>query len=410
MKRKNNIFVMLFFLFLFPISVFSADWTAMNSGTTYSLHSIWGSSGSDVYAVGDNGTMIHYDGSTWSPVEIKVEATLYSVWGSSAKDVFAVGDIWCSTANNTINCYVTPLHYNGNTWSYMPDLLGTPNSNLKGIWGSSGSDIFVVGDRGVVSDQGYIIHYDGNTWSRMESGAHDNLTAVWGSSDSDVFAVGDKGTILHYDGSSWSIMSSGTTNRLNAIWGSSGSDVYAVGGFCTILHYDGNVWSSMSNPFTGSVGWLSAVWGSSAKDVFAVGTYNYGPQAGTILHYNGDKWNTMDIDPVENIFAVWGSSGSDVFAAGKAGLIYHYAGGGIPPVCLATKVLGKNDPRLDTLRTFRDKVLDKTEMGKGLINFYYNNGDQINEALDKNPALKESVKKLLELMIPLIDQIVGKTK
>ena len=40
------------------------------------------------------------------------------------------------------------------------------------------------------------------------------LDGVWGSSATDVFAVGDSGTILHYNGSAWSAMSSGTTNEL----------------------------------------------------------------------------------------------------------------------------------------------------------------------------------------------------
>jgi hypothetical protein len=34
----------------------------------------------------------------------------------------------------------------------------------------------------------------------MPSGTTNILLGVWGSSSSDVFAVGDKGTILHYDG------------------------------------------------------------------------------------------------------------------------------------------------------------------------------------------------------------------
>lgn len=35
-------------------------------------------------------------------------------------------------------------------------------------------------------------------WTEMTSPTRENLYGVWGSSSSDVFAVGDKGTILHY--------------------------------------------------------------------------------------------------------------------------------------------------------------------------------------------------------------------
>jgi hypothetical protein len=48
-----------------------STWTAMDSGTTARLNGIWGSSSSDVFAVGMdldswNGVILHYDGSTWS--------------------------------------------------------------------------------------------------------------------------------------------------------------------------------------------------------------------------------------------------------------------------------------------------------------------------------------------------------
>jgi hypothetical protein len=41
-------------------------WSAMDSGTTEDLYGVWGSSASDVFAVGWNGTILHYDGSTWT--------------------------------------------------------------------------------------------------------------------------------------------------------------------------------------------------------------------------------------------------------------------------------------------------------------------------------------------------------
>jgi hypothetical protein len=57
----------------------------MVSPTGQNLLDIWGTSGSDVYAVGDGG-ILHYDGSTWtfsSPVPGK------RVWGT-ANEVFVL--------------------------------------------------------------------------------------------------------------------------------------------------------------------------------------------------------------------------------------------------------------------------------------------------------------------------------
>jgi hypothetical protein len=74
----------------------------------------------------------------------------------------------------------------------------------------------------------------------MSSGTTNRLNGVWGSSSTDVFVVGRFGMILHYDGTSWSAMSSGTTDSLLGVWGSSNTDVFAVGSSGTILHYSGD--------------------------------------------------------------------------------------------------------------------------------------------------------------------------
>jgi hypothetical protein len=53
------------------------------------LHAIWGTSGTDVYAAGRGG-ILHYDGQEWTVVQTTDEF-LAGVWASSALDVFVVG-------------------------------------------------------------------------------------------------------------------------------------------------------------------------------------------------------------------------------------------------------------------------------------------------------------------------------
>jgi hypothetical protein len=73
----------------------------MSVVTTAYLRGIWGSSGSDVFAVGYYGTILHYDGASWSLMDSGMTRSLYGVWGSSSTNVFAVG------------YYGTILHYDG---------------------------------------------------------------------------------------------------------------------------------------------------------------------------------------------------------------------------------------------------------------------------------------------------------
>ena len=59
--------------------------------TMISWRGIWGSSRSDVYAVGTSGNILHFDGQSWQSVNSGTSESLYAVWGDGAGRVFAVG-------------------------------------------------------------------------------------------------------------------------------------------------------------------------------------------------------------------------------------------------------------------------------------------------------------------------------
>ena len=98
----------------------TGSWSRMNPIESVPLSGVWGSSGNDVFAVGVLGTILHYNGTSWSEQSSGTIHDLQYVWGSSASDVFAVG------ANGTI------VHYNGTSWSTQNS--GTSNE-LCGVWG-----------------------------------------------------------------------------------------------------------------------------------------------------------------------------------------------------------------------------------------------------------------------------------
>lgn len=168
------------------------NWQTQHVGLN--TRAMWGSSGSNVFTVGTDGVILHYDGGHWIPMASGTDELLCGVWGNSGGSVFAVG-----------------------------------NLNANDVWGSSSSDVFAVGPSGVV-------HYDGSDWTPM-SAPSAVLHDVWGSSGSDVFSVGEAGTILHFNGRAWTEMASDTDRMLSGLWGSSGSDVFAVGENATVVHY-----------------------------------------------------------------------------------------------------------------------------------------------------------------------------
>jgi hypothetical protein len=103
--------------------------------TTEQLNAVWGSSTSELWAVGSGGVILRRAG-TWSPVSSGTTATLHGVWGSAASDAWAVGD------------QATILHWNGSAWS--KENAGISGIALHGIWGSSTTDLWVVGQSGAI--------------------------------------------------------------------------------------------------------------------------------------------------------------------------------------------------------------------------------------------------------------------
>ena len=252
-----------------------------------------------------------------------IPITLRGVWGSSSTDVFFVGD----------SGYV--FHYDGSNCYTI--LEGQPDeiAMLYDVWGTSGSDVFAVG-----GNYGDIIHYDGSGWSRMRrTEEQQNLYGVWGYSPTDVFAVGDGGVILRYDGETWSEMKSENSWPLHGIWGSSPEDIFAVGYAGTVLHYDGNDWTSIYLGSQALSTVLYDVWGSAGNDVYVVGDSGryVGQNTGIVYHYNGSMWSQVMLDfsltglyPNGALFGVWGSSDKNVFAVGGdffGGGILNYDGG-----------------------------------------------------------------------------------
>jgi hypothetical protein len=74
--------------------------------------------------------------------------------------------------------------------------------------------------------------------------------------------------------------------------------------------------------------------------------------------------------------------------------------------CPAEAVLGEDDPRLDTLRAFRDQVLAKNPNGQKMIKMYYDASAAVVQMMDKDPELRESARKYLESIMPTIEMMV----
>lgn len=109
-------------------------WTVGNTGKTANLRGVSGSSATNIWAVGDLSSLLHWNGSSWSSEESDSTATLNAVFVPDEDNAIAVGNAG------------TALKYNGKKWSVTPT---DTNQNMYAVHGVSGSNAWGTGDAGL---------------------------------------------------------------------------------------------------------------------------------------------------------------------------------------------------------------------------------------------------------------------
>lgn len=118
----------------------------METGTKSTLKDIWGLSMTSLFAVGLDGTALHYNGTKWESLTTTTNTYFNAVWGIADNDLYAVAQP-VFKANEAI------YHYDGKNWT----LMNPPRQMMPyyAVWASSATDVFIVGEAD-------IYHYDGS--------------------------------------------------------------------------------------------------------------------------------------------------------------------------------------------------------------------------------------------------------
>ncbi len=165
-----------------PWDNLSGDWSARQiEGDRLSLNDVW-FDGTTAVAVGDDGAIAWYDSESdaWTPDEHPSKLNLYGVSGNNGSDIWAVGE------------QGLVLHYTGSDWETID--IGT-RTNMWGVWSPSVNLAFAVGANGAAYKiQGSIVE-------QLNTGVNEHLYAVTGTNEVNVWAVGSKGLALNYTGS-----------------------------------------------------------------------------------------------------------------------------------------------------------------------------------------------------------------
>jgi hypothetical protein len=212
---------------------------------------------------------------------------LRSVVALSRTDVWAAGDHGI-------------MHWDGVTWTSAVYFIADepyPERTLSKIWGSSDTNIYVVGGTGI------IYHYTAGGAKPLKTGTTLSYYDIYGVHDSTtnidiIYAVaGDR--FSGYDQAVFQIVHDSVTQvpitginpraDLSSLWFKLNSIVYGVGGglYYTMPPLS---WQWLGGPSIITSNYSEAVRGTDRNDVFVVGDY------GDLLHFNGVSWlNYKDV-------------------------------------------------------------------------------------------------------------------
>jgi hypothetical protein len=305
---------------------------------TGTLNGVWSAGVNDVWAVGNGGTIAHFDGS-WHAEPSPTTAALYDVWVT-----YENGTVWAVGEDGTI------ARRHGGAWSIIPS--ATPN-DLFGVWGTAGDDVWAVGVNGIIE------HWNGSEWTVSHDRGAGVLEAVSGSSSTDVWAVGggtepdgDRASLLlHWDGGCWTeffvcnpegnrFAAGGWVATLHDVWvladakGWAAGDCFPGGGFVP----SGAVFQR-----TGAVDWIEApglghdlldfrplasVFATGANDVWAAsyGESDFAGHVPTMIHFDGAVWTASSQPSTTGIHDLGGTGPDDVWAVGNEAKRLHWDG------------------------------------------------------------------------------------
>jgi hypothetical protein len=207
-----------------------APWQIVQDALPGALLSVWGTSASDVWAVGaDAGdglgpAVLHFDGAGWSRLETGMTGDLWWVFG------FEAGPVYLGGSGGTI------LRYSAGAFTRM----NTPATGVVfGIWGASPAELWAVGGETGGAEGAFAWRSSGDDWSLApqfpaDLAANEALWKVFGQGPDDVWMVGTDGNVLHWDGTSLEPSFTGRAESLFTVHGNS-QRFAAVGGFGTGL-------------------------------------------------------------------------------------------------------------------------------------------------------------------------------
>jgi hypothetical protein len=150
---------------------------------------MWGTSGSNIYCVGRNGAIYHFDGSNWQKLSSGTTVDIQDIWGEG-QTVLAVA----SLVNYGRGLDLLQIHGSPVTKLDTSGLRIAESS----IWFQAGKVYYIGGD-GLFRKNSLA----GQKWSFDTYQPTTYIDRVRGNSSNDVFVCGSFGFLAHFNGAMW---------------------------------------------------------------------------------------------------------------------------------------------------------------------------------------------------------------
>lgn len=225
------------------------------------LNWVHGAAADDVWVGGIHGTVLHWDGASWSDHSLDIEEAIWGVYAVSSTEVYAVGGESGFGGEDAVL-----LRLEGDAWARI-DLPAEVEglSNLFKVH-HDGTDLWMVGFRGVA------LRGDGQTMQAVPTGTTaDLVTANRPVEGGPLLVVGGRGTgvVAEVSGDALSVTAQAQAG-LNGVqvYPSGNAVVVGEAGFSGLYEPDSDTLTDVL-PVTQDV--LHATWGQAGGRMLAVG-------------------------------------------------------------------------------------------------------------------------------------------
>jgi hypothetical protein len=192
---------------------------------TFSINKIWGTSNNDLYVVGNNGNIAHYNGSQWSKIETGTNLSFIDIAVNSSNEIFICG------GNSSFGQGIILKSTDGNNFTVFAEGANIYESQLFNpkLYGSF-SSIWFDQNNTLYSGGNILFQNKFNTWSYVKSlpenfiGGNPGvyyrgyITKVRGNASNDMWIVGDRNTVRHFNGLSWQQIGMPYDPNIDIVW------------------------------------------------------------------------------------------------------------------------------------------------------------------------------------------------